>query len=485
MIAWIVAAALVVMPIVDAVKAGDVERLRALVAAGVDVNEAEGDGATALHWATYENDEALVETLLAAGARADAANDLGITPLHLAAANGHAGVVSRLLAHGAPPDPPSEAGVTPLMIAARVGSAEVVRALLSRDAAPNTREPARGQTALMWAAANRHPDVVRALVAAGADVHARTETRPLIAMLDRGPRRTVKTSMQDAREIERGGSTALIFAAQSGDTESARVLLDAGADVNDTAADGRSALVLAVFSGHPDTARALVDAGADVNADGAGYTALHAAALRGDLASAQALLARGADPDRPLTKGSPVRRFGSQWALSTPMSGGTPLMVAAIYLELDVMRALVAAGAKPDVALADGTTPLLAAAGIPVENEARPSDLERWNMVDSDNPPVPRDRVEVIEAVRLLIDAGASVNHANDAGDTALHAAAAAGHAELIQVLADAGATLDVKNASGHTPLDLTLPRAPQPGRGGGTPGQPAAEALLRKLGAR
>lgn len=482
---WILAVVVALTPVVDAVKAGDVERLRALVAAGADVNAAEGDGATALHWAAYGNDEALVETLLAAGARADAANDLGITPLHLAAANGHAGVVSRLLAHGAAPDPPSEAGVTPLMLAARTGSAEVVRILLSRDATSETREPARGQTALMWAAANRHPDVVRVLVGRGANVHVRTGTRPLIAMLDRGPRRTVKTSIQDAQEVQRGGSTAILFAAQSGDTESVRVLLDAGADVNDTAADGRSALVLATFSGHPDTARALVDAGADVNADGAGYTPLHAAALRGDLATVQALLARGADPDRSLAKGSPVRRFGSQWALSTPMTGGTPLMVAAIYLELDIMRALLAAGASPDVALADGTTPLLAAAGISVEHEARPSDLERWNMVDSDNPPVPRDKAEVIDAVRLLVDAGAAVNHANDAGDTALHAAAASGHTPLIQLLADAGATLDVKNASGQTPLDLALPRAPQAGRGGGTPGHPEAEALLRKLGAR
>ncbi|MFP5380147.1 MAG: ankyrin repeat domain-containing protein, partial [Vicinamibacteria bacterium] len=233
------------------------------------------------------------------------------------------------------------------------------------------------------------------------------------------------------------------------------------------------------------TCRQAIDAGADVNAAGAGYTALHAAALRGDLATVEALLARGADPNVPLTRGSPVRRFGSQWALNTPMTGGTPLLVAALFLEVDIVRALLAAGARPDVPVADGTTPLLAAAGIDVEHEARPSDLTRWNVVDSDSPSVPRDEAEVLATVRLLVEAGANVNHANETGETALHAAARAGLVPLIEALAKAGATLDATNAAGQTPLDLTLPRAPQPGRGGGFPGHPEAEARLRQLGAR
>ena len=140
---------------------------------------------------------------------------------------------------------------------------------------------------------------------------------------------------------------------------------------------------------------------------------------------------------------------------------------------MEIARALLAAGALPDVALGDGTTPLLAAAGVAVEKEARPSDLERWNVVDSDSPSIPRDEAEVLASVRMLLDAGADVNHANAAGDTALHAAAGAGLTSLIQLLADAGATLDVKNANGQTPLDLTLPREPQPGRGPAAPGSP------------
>jgi ankyrin repeat protein len=187
------------------------------------------------------------------------------------------------------------------------------------------------------------------------------------------------------------------------------------------------------------------------------------------------LVAKGANVNAPLTKGSPVRRFGSQWALSSAMSGATPLLVAAAYLEVDIMRALLAAGASHTVALPNGTTPLLAAAGAAVEKEARPSDLARWNIVDNDTPQVPRAEGDVLAATTLLLDGGADVNQANDAGDMAIHAAAAAGLTRVIQLLADRGAKLDVPNKSGATPLALTQPR-------GRDPGNKAAEELLRKL---
>lgn len=478
MLAFLLAAVIGATPLVDAVKQKDTAAVRALLAKRVDVNAPEGDGATALHWAVDNDDAALVELLIRAGANVNAANDLAITPLYLATVNGNAAIVATLLAKGAKPDAAAESGVTPLMEAARSGSVATVRALLKAGAEVNARESARDQTALMWAVARRHAEVVKVLLEHGADVHARTRARPLRVMLDEGPRRSFKTSVQDARQIDAGGSTALLFAAQAGDVESATLLIAAGANVNDTAADGNSALVLAAFSGQSDVARLLIDRGADPNAAGAGYSALHAAVLRGDLPTVKALLAKGAHPNAVITKGSPVRRFGSQWALPTPMTGGTPLMVAAIFLEVDIMRALIAGGADPALALPDGTSPFLAASGIEVEREARPSDLVRWNVTDSDEPAIPRSEPDMLAALSLLLEAGADINQSNAGGDTALHGAAAAGLTKVIQFLADRGAKLDVKNKAGQTPLSLTIPRGRQ------QTGSKPAEELLRKLGA-
>jgi uncharacterized protein len=482
-ILWTLSLLLAATPLIDAVKQHDKVAVRALLQKRVDVNAAEGDGATALHWAVYLEDAELVESLVAAGARVDVANDLGVTPLHLASVSGNLPIATKLLAKGAVANAASETGVTPLMEAARGGHAALVRALLAHGADVNATERDRSQTALMWAVARRHPDVVKMLLEHKADLHARTSTRPLRVMLDQGPRRTVKTSVQDARQIDAGGSTALLFAAQVGDAESAALLLAAGANANDRAADGNSALVLAAFAGHGNVARLLIDAGADVDAASAGYSALHAAVLRGDLATVKALLARGANPNAQLTKGSPVRRFGSQWALPTPMTSATPLFVAAVYLEVDILRALLASGASHTIALADGTTPLLAAAGAPVEKEARPSDLERWNIVDNDAPVVPRAEADVLAATRALLDAGADVNQASSTGDTALHAAAAAGTTTVIQWLVERGAVLNAKNKAGQTPLAIVLSRGRQRATAS-APGLKAAEELLRKLGA-
>jgi uncharacterized protein len=473
------------VPLVQASKQRDVTAVRSLLKDRADVNAAESDGTTALHWAAYHGDLEILNALIAAGARVDRRNDLSMTPLALASENGHAVVVERLLARGANPNIASETGVTPLMRAARTGNTAIVRALLPRKANVNAAETERQQTALMWAAAQRHPDVVKVLLENGADVKARTVVRRLTVMLDQGPP-GVKTAREHAHAIEAGGSTALLFAAMSGDVESARLLLDRGADANDSAADGNSALVLSAFQGHGPVARLLLDRGTDPNAAGAGYSALHAAVMRGDAETVKALLAKGANPDAQLTRGSPVRRFGSQWALPNNLAGATPLFIAAMFLEIDLMRVLLAAGASPALALANGTSPLLVAAGAEVAHEARPSDVARLGINDSDTPEIPRPEPDLLIATRLLLDAGAKVTEMNLAGDTPLHAAAAAAHTSMIQLLVERGAAIDATNKAGQTPLALTMPREgrqqrPDPGREARAK---AAETLLRTLGA-
>jgi len=472
------------IPLIDAVKQKNKAAVQALLQKRADVNASEGDGATALHWAAYRDDAEIVDLLIRAGAKVNAANDLKITPLYLASVNGNVAIVERLLKAGAHPEAASETGVTPLMEAARTGSVGAVRALLDYEAKVNVKETDRQQTALMWAAGQKHPEVVKVLIERGADVHAKSGVRRLTVM-DSGQRRT-KAARDGASQIDVGGSSALLFAAQSGDAESIKLLLNGGANVNDTAGDGKTALVLAAFSHNTAAAQALLEGGADPDAGGAGYTALHAAALRGDLSTVKALLAKGANPNVRLTKGTPVQRFSSHWTLPGTWVGGTPLFVAALYLEVDIVRELLKAGADHTIAIEGGTTPLLAAAGIAVENESRPSDLVRFSIVGEDSPSIPRLEAEVLELARLLLDAGADVNQTNETGDTALHGAAGASMPSVIQLLADKGATLDVKNKEGQTPLALTQPRTGQRGRGPQTPNPAAkaAEELLRKLGA-
>ena len=471
--------------LVDAVKQKNSSAIDTLLGQGVDVNEPQGDGATALHWAAYWDELETVDRLLAAGADANVANDLRVTPLALAAANGNAVIVERLLQAGADPDAPGETGVTPLMEATRTGSLDAARVLLDFDANIDARTDDRQQTALMWAVVQKHPDLVGLLLEYGADPNARTRTRRDLAMLYRGPSRTAKLSAEIATEIERGGNTAFLLAAQGGAMNSARILLEAGVEVNEAGADGNTPLVVAAFSGHAAFASWLLDQGADVNIAGGGYTALHAATLRSDLETVETLLARGADPDIPMTRGSPLRRNGSQWALSSAWAGATPLLLAASYLELDVMRALLRGDASVRPALPEGTTPLLVAAGITVERRLNRPGLDHTD-TSTDIGDDCCDRAEdgILEAVRVLLDAGSDVNEANEAGDTALHAAASGALTSVIQLLADRGADLNVKNLEGQTPLALTSGGGGRRGGGGTSPEALAAGELLRKLGA-
>ena len=431
----------------EAVRSRDHAALRALIEQGVDPSAAEGDGATPLHWAVRWDDAEAADVLLDAGAAVDAANDYGVTPLSLACINRNAAMVERLVAAGADPRAATSMGETVLMTCARTGSAGGVAALLAAGASNvNARETSRDQTALMWAAAQGHPEVVRLLLAHGADVGARARTRSLLVSLG-------GSGTEGAADLPLGGFTPLLFAARAGSVESARLLLDAGADVNETAPDGASPLVVASFSGHGELAAFLLRRGAEPNAAGAGYAALHTAVLRADARLVRTLLAHGADPDVQLTRGSRVPRATHWWVLPGSLAGATPFLLAAKYADVGIMRILAEAGADPLLPLRDGTTPLMMAAGA------------RWSNgeIDRHDRRVPPEVAEALHAdersnlaaTRFALDLGADVGVRNEAGDTALHSAVYKAWPAVVQLLVEHGGDLDAANAAERTPRQM------------------------------
>jgi ankyrin repeat protein len=281
------------LPLVDAARNSDHATVRTLLQKGTDVNAAEADGTTALHWASHRDDVEGAVLLLRAGANVNAANDLGATPLWAASLNGSAAMVRRLLQAGANPNLALLLGETPVMVASRSGNPDVVEQLLAKGANVNA-DAARGQTALMWAVSQRHPSVVKVLLAHGADVQARSAVwNEVMAVPPHG-------LPQYNRSIPHGGDTALMFAARVGDLESARLLVAAGADVRDADAWGVSATVLAAHSGYDELVEFLLDRGADANAAAAGFAALHVAIMRRDDKLVRVLIAHGADPNARL-----------------------------------------------------------------------------------------------------------------------------------------------------------------------------------------
>ena len=481
--------------LIKAVRGKDVAAVRALIKQRVDVNAAQGDGATALHWAAHVDDLAIADLLIRAGARAAVANDNGFTPLHLACTNRNGAMVERLLSAGADANAASLNGETVLMTCARAGDARAVKALLVKGARVNVRENAHDQTALMWAASQRHPEVTELLIEAGAEIGAQSRTYSQTVVGEQ----TQRFGREELNyTVLRGGSTPLLFAARSGDTESARLLLAAGAKVNDALPDGTSALVLAAHSGHGETAALLLEKGADPDSADSGYTALHAAVLRSDLNLVKALLDHKAKPDPRITKGTPIRRDTTDYNLPATLIGSTPYLLAARFLEPEIMKALAAGGADINLTMRDGTTALMLAVGTGSGNNSNRRGIA---VIDG---AVVEPETRVLASAATALELGADANAANQAGDTALHTAAARGLNSVVQLLADKGAQLNAKNKRGLTPLATLMPANTAVRRRGAAitaaaiadddtaAGEPAARepnhpdtiALLKKLGA-
>ncbi|MCH8268644.1 MAG: ankyrin repeat domain-containing protein [Acidobacteria bacterium] len=466
--------------LVEAVQQGDQQAVRALLAEQADVNTPQPDGATALAWATHRDDLETAELLIRAGADVNAANDHGVTPLSLACTNRNAAMAGKLLDAGADPNVSLWTGETVLMTCASAGSTEAVKLLLARGADVNAKETQKGQTALMWAVAGKHSEVARALVEHGADIHAHSKIHRItrepftIPCTPEDPCLTGGTSGVNYGpsihfRSSTGGFTPLLFAAQQGDLDSARILLEAGADVNEASPEDGSILVVATASGHQKLALFLLEQGADPNrTDGIGFTSLHYTLYEGLLSISshksrptdrlgwlrpnmpelmKALLAYGADPNARIAKDFPpydylpIARSNGNNLPQMSQVGVTPFLLAAASADIGAMRILVEGGADPQLTTAESTTALMVAAGVAHEKR------DRWS----------QQKEKSLQAVQLAVELGADVDATDMDGRTALHGAVFMGANAIIQFLAEKGANLEAKDMYGQTPLSIAL----------------------------
>ena len=414
------------VPLIEAVKAGDAALVRALLdhdeSAGPNV--AAADGTTPLHWAVHLDNDTVAETLIAAGAEVNATTRYGVAPITLAATNGSDTLLRRLLEAGADPNHLSGDGETPLMTTARGGVVAAIQLLLDHGAQADAVEGWRGQTALMWTASQDNAAAASTLLAGGANLHAQSE----------------------------GGFTPLLFAVREGSLEALDTLLEAGANPDDALPGGTSALGMATYNAQYEAAEKLLQAGADPNAMGQGWTALHQVVwtrrpnlgrnppfpvplgrLNG-LDMARILVKNGADPNLVQEK---EPRDGNRNMLDR--TGATPFLLAAKAADVPMMRLLADLGANPNITTWNGTTAMMAAAGVGI-----------WKIGEN-----PGTNEEALAAVTLTWELGNDVNDLDGNSDTALHGAVHRGAESIVQFLHDKGANLDSVNNTGWTPLSI------------------------------
>ncbi|MCY4588681.1 MAG: ankyrin repeat domain-containing protein [Bryobacterales bacterium] len=470
-------------PLANAARTMDREAVRVLIDQSADVNAAQVDGMTALHWVCLHDDLEMARLLVETGADVNSANRYGVTPLTLACTNGNGALVELLLDAGADPNSSLPGGETALMTASRTGRVEPVKALLVRGADVHRKVHGMGrhalagagaflirladptifdfetkpeQTALTWAAAEGHAEVVVELIKAGADF------------------RTTLSS----------GFTPLLFAVRNGHTEVVKTLVTAGADINrriDPHKDwrhrgyggrlrpGATALHLAVENGQFELAAHLLDIGADANAaDPIGYTALHA------VSGSRRVSLGDADPPPEPTGGMTSLEFVRELAahganlnarlkgpgminIGSAVYGPTAFLAAAQTADVDYLNTLIDLGADPHLRDRDNSTALMMAG-------AKSTSVE-----------------DILQTIGLLLDLGVDIDAVDANGETAMHAAAYNDRPEPIKLLAAKGARIEVwnrKNKYGATPLAIATGYR----RPGSFRPQPRAEAAIREV---
>jgi len=487
--------------VADAVMRGDHAAVEKLVEQHADVNAPQADGATALQWAVFASDKAMVDLLLRAGANPKAANRDGSTPLWLASINGDAPIIAALLTAGADANEHLPLGRSPLMVASRTGNVDAIKVLLDHGADVNAKETLRGTTALMWAADEGHAPAIQLLLQHGADIKARSDPAErgrgpalgksndprkavealgkalaagistpqlgaagTVSLVPTVPARGAKGKAgaasigaddDDAAAFfgfgrgrpapkDGGGLTALVYAARANDLDSVKVLLAAGADVNQVSDYGWSPLLVATQNRYYKLAAFLLDHGADVNLPNkGGWTPLYLATDNrniegGDYPVRKAdmdhldfiklLLDKGANVNARMKDTTETRTvFTNQWL---DENGATAFLRPSQSGDIVLMKLLLAHGADPKIDTALHVTALQVAAGIGwVEGITY-----EWSPAST------------LEAVKMLLDLGLNPNAQADTGRTALHGAAHKGRPDVVQVLVDHGARLDIRD---------------------------------------
>ncbi len=469
--------------VADAARTDDLPEVRRLIKEHVDVNGPANDGSSALLWAAFHSDAEMTKALLAAGAWVDTPNHYGVTPLLQASRNGDVEVMRALLEAGADPTRWHPEGETPLMAASRTGRVDAVQLLLSRGSLVNAADPYQEETALMWASAEGHVEVVKALLAAGADPNLKAHVSTL-------------TDRKDA-DHPSGGFTALMFAARNGHADVVEALIKGGADPKLTNADGASATVVAIVNDRFDLAKELLDLGADPN-DGSLYWAVDMHDATTDMRAhdgsrlqpthpnnltalglVKALLDLSADVNKPF-----VGALHSTTLCCGASVNSSPFYRAVTAADVEVLKLMLAKGAqiewrpseikkegkpapgRPNPTI--GKTPVMAVlkGGLGASFAAGPG-------FDRLGPPPFREpgSRDALEALNLLLAAGANPNAKAPDGSTPLHQAVEEQHVAMIRALVAAGAKLDAVNKDNLTPLLLAeKPKKKDPNAMGDNP---------------